>query len=84
MEFQPSKNSNSSACLLEATLQGLGIAQWPDFISAPATTSGDLVTVLPQFTIQTWGIFLTHAEQRCLNRRMRLFGKEIKQTCLNA
>ncbi len=81
-QFQPFLNSNSGVFLLEATLSGLGIARLPDFVASNAQAAGELVPVLPSLTIPDSGIFLVHAENRRLNRRMRLFAEEIKQACL--
>jgi DNA-binding transcriptional LysR family regulator len=82
VEFQPSLNSNSGEFLLNATIDGLGIANMPDFICAPAIAAGELVPILPKLVVDEWGIFLLHAEDRRLNRRMRLFSDEMEFACL--
>lgn len=82
-EFQPFLNSNSGVFLLEATLNGLGIARLPDFVSSKAQTAGHLVPVLSGINIPEVGIYLAHAQNRRLNRRMRLFAEEIKKACLS-
>lgn len=82
MEFQPTLNSNSGMFLLELALRGVGIARLPDFIAAPFLDSGELVPILPKLSIPKWGIFLVHAEDRRLNRRMRLFAEEITSACI--
>lgn len=82
LEFQPFLNSNSGMFLLDATLKGLGIGRLPDFIAKPALAAGHLVPVLPDLQIQTWGIYLIHAENRRWNRRMRLFAEHIKAACV--
>lgn len=81
-EFQPFVNSNSGVFLLEATLKDLGIGRLPDFIASGALAAGHLVPVLSGLNVPDWGIYLVHAEDRRLNRRMRLFAEEMKQTCL--
>ena len=83
LEFQPFLNSNSGVFLLEATLKGLGIARLPDFVAAQAQAAGRLVPVLTGLTIPDLGIYLVHADNRRLNRRMRFFAEEIKQACLS-
>ncbi len=83
LEFQPFLNSNSGVFLLEATLKSLGIARLPDFVAAQAQAAGHLVPVLTGLTIPDLGIYLVHADDRRLNRRMRLFAEEIKQACLS-
>lgn len=83
LEFQPYLNSNSGLFLLNATLQGMGIGRLPDFIAKNASKSGELVHILPDIEIPTWGIYLIHAENRRLNRRMRLFSEEMKRACLS-
>ncbi|MGJ8570705.1 MAG: LysR family transcriptional regulator [Hoeflea sp.] len=82
IEFQPALNTNSGKFLLDATLKGLGIARLPDFISASFTASGRLSQLLPNMIVPEWGIFLLHAENRRLNRRMRLFAEEMKLACM--
>ena len=81
--FQPLLNSNSGMFLLSASISGLGIVNLPDFISMPAINSGELVPVLTHIIQPEWGIFLVHAENRRLNRRMRLFAQEMKSGQLN-
>ena len=71
LEFQPFLNTNSGIFLLEATLNGLGIGRLPDFITSDALAAGDLVPVLPDLALPKAGIYLVHAEDRRLNRRMR-------------
>jgi DNA-binding transcriptional LysR family regulator len=83
LEFQPFLNSNNGVFLLEAAIKGLGIARLPDFITSEAIAAGHLIPVLPDVAIQSWGIYLVHAEDRRLNRRMRLFAEEIKRACLS-
>jgi DNA-binding transcriptional LysR family regulator len=78
-EFQPFLNSNSGVFLLEATLKGLGIVRLPDFVASEAQAAGRLVPVLTGIAIPELRIYLVHAENRRLNRRMRLFAEEIKQ-----
>ena len=81
-EFPPFLNSNSGLFLLDAVRSGLGIARLPHFIAAGAEASGEVVRVLPEVCIPKWGIYLAHAEDRRLNRRMRLFADEMKKACL--
>ncbi len=82
IDFQPALNSNSGEFLLKAALQGLGIVRLPNFIVSSAIKSGKLVAVLPNVEMEIWGVFLIHAEDRRLNRRMRLFAEEMKIACL--
>jgi len=79
--FQPTLNSNSGTFLLDAAVAGLGLARLPDFITAPAIASGELAPVLQNLSVPDWGIFLVHAEDRRLNRRMRLFSEEMNIAC---
>jgi DNA-binding transcriptional LysR family regulator len=83
IEFQPGLNSNSDDFLLKAAEQGLGIARLPDFISEKAFASGSLAPILPNLGVPLWGIYLLHAEDRRLNRRMRLFAEEMEAACLD-
>ena len=81
IDFNPSLNSNSGQFLFEATLQGQGISNLPDFIFGETLETGKLIHVLPQYQISEFSIYLVHSEQRQLNRRMRLFAAEIKEAC---
>lgn len=83
LEFQPFLNSNSGVFLLQAALKGLGIARLPGFITSDALAAGHLIPVLPELAVLDWGIYLVHAEDRRLNRRMRLFSEKISQLCLS-
>lgn len=80
-EFQPFLNSNSGVFLVDATRRGLGIGRFPDFIATDAVASGELVPVSFDLTVPEWGVYLIHAEDRRLNRRMRLFAEEMKKAC---
>ncbi len=82
-EFQPFLNSNSGVFLLEAALKGLGIGRLPDFIASGALAAGHIVPVMSSISVPDWSIYLLHAEDRRLNRRMRLFAEEVKQACLS-
>ncbi|WP_246211039.1 LysR family transcriptional regulator [Vogesella oryzae] len=54
---------NSGAALLDAALQGLGLVQLPDYYVAPHLESGQLVAVLPGYTLQD-GIWATYPRSR--------------------
>ncbi len=83
IEFVPSLNSNSGQFLLNATLNGQGIANLPDFILKDSFESGELLPVLAQHKIANYFIYLAHAEHRRINRRMRLFSQAMKDVCMN-
>jgi DNA-binding transcriptional LysR family regulator len=61
-------------------MQGQGIANLPDFILGDTVETGKLIPILPQYEIPEFSIYLVHSELRQLNRRMRLFSKELKET----
>lgn len=79
--FQASMNSNSGMFLLEAAVNGLGIARLPDFICKPAVDAGKVVPLLDNYQSPALQVYLIHAEDRRLNRRMRLFAEEIEKAC---
>jgi DNA-binding transcriptional LysR family regulator len=81
IEFQPALNSNSGTFLAGAAEQGLGIVLAPDFLVQRQLDQGTLVKVLADIEIQDRGIFLVHAEDRRINKRMRLFSDEMKTAC---
>jgi DNA-binding transcriptional LysR family regulator len=81
VDFQPYLNSNSGVFLLEAARNGMGIAKLPDFLSVGALADGTLVPVLPEIAVPDSAICLVHAENRRLNRRMRIFIDEMAHAC---
>ena len=80
-EFSPSLNSNSGQFLFDATLQGQGIANLPDFILGDALEMGKLVPILSEISVPDFFIYLIHSDKRRINRRMRLFSQEMKLVC---
>jgi DNA-binding transcriptional LysR family regulator len=82
LEFHPSLNSNNGTFLLNAAEQGFGVARLPDFVCSKSINAGRLLPILTDLPVQEWGIYIIHAEDRRLNRRMRLFTEEIKAACL--
>ena len=83
LEFNPYLNSNSGIFLLDATVKGLGISRLPDFIVKQALNKKQLVKVLPDVKMPSWGIYLLHADNRQMNKRMRVFFEEMKSACLS-
>ena len=81
LEFSPALNSNSGQFLFNATVQGQGIANLPDFILGNAFETGQLVALLPQYQIADYFICLLRSENRRINRRMRMFSQEIIAAC---
>ena len=71
IRFQPALNSNCGPFLVDAAVQGLGIARLPDFLSQEAVASGDIVQILPDTRICPWTIRIVYSPHRRLNRRMR-------------
>ncbi|MFK5978050.1 MAG: LysR family transcriptional regulator [Rhizobiaceae bacterium] len=82
IEFQPVLNSNSGVFLLEAAKNGIGIARLPDFICEHSIHAGEVVAILPDLTVSDGGIYLVHAKDRRINRRMRLFAETLEAACL--
>ena len=75
--FQSAMSCNSGLFLIDATLRSLGICRLPDFVAQAHVDRGELVEVLPKVAYSDLGIYLIHAENRRLNKRMRLFSDEI-------
>jgi len=81
IEFSPALNSNSGRFLLDAMLEGVGIARLPDFILAGAPQDAELVSVLPEIGIPDLGVFVTHSANRRLTRRMRALIEVLERSC---
>ncbi len=66
--------TNNSDMMVEACLQGLGVAQLPIFSVASYLKSGKLVRVLPEYeTYPERGIYAVFPQNRHLSTRVRLF-----------
>lgn len=81
IDFQPALNSNNGPFLLQAAVDGLGIARLPDFIVGDAVTNGQLTPVVPQAQVAPWGIRLVYSANRRLNKRMRAFIVTLQSEC---
>ena len=73
IKFSPTISSNSGQFLGEAALNNIGISMLPDFIADKYIDTGQLKTILPQYSLSPYEIYLTHLGSRRLNRRMRSF-----------
>ena len=83
LEFSPYLNSNSGLFLLDATVNGLGISRLPDFIVKQALKKKELIQILPELKMPSWGIYLLHSGNRQMNKRMRVFFEEMKNACIS-
>jgi DNA-binding transcriptional LysR family regulator len=82
IKFPPFINSNSGEFLLNAAIEEMGIVKLPDFLVGPQVTQGKLIQLLPDLLMPDLGIFLIHSPGRRMNKRMRLFSKELEAACL--
>ncbi|MGJ0577935.1 LysR family transcriptional regulator [Xenorhabdus bovienii] len=57
-------SANESTVLMEATLQGAGIAMQPYYSAAPYLISGQLVELLPDYQPQAMGIYGIYASRQ--------------------
>ena len=78
IKFSPTMSSNSGQFLGEAALNNIGISMLPDFIADKYIDTGQLKTILPQYSLSPYEIYLTHLGSRRLNRRMRAFSSAIE------
>ena len=78
IKFSPTISSNSGQFLGEAALNNIGISMLPDFIADKYIDTGQLKTILPQFSLSPYEIYLTHLGSRRLNRRMRAFSSALE------
>jgi len=70
--------ANDFLTLLEAALEGQGLAQVPEPIAAAALAAGRLVHVLEPFAPLTPGVFLYHPHRRQVTPKLRAFIDHIK------
>lgn len=66
-------DANSGEALLQAGLRGLGIALQPTFIAADALRNGDMVQLLPDWTIPDIAVHAVYPHRRHLTSKVRLF-----------
>ena len=78
IKFSPTMSSNSGQFLGEAALNNIGISMLPDFIANKYIDTGQLKTILPQYSLSPYEIYLTHLGSRRLNRRMRAFSSALE------
>ena len=78
IKFSPTISSNSGQFLGEAALHNIGISMLPDFIADKYIDTGQLKTILPQYSLSPYEIYLTHLGSRRLNRRMRVFSSALE------
>ena len=78
IKFSPTISSNSGQFLGEAALNNIGISMLPDFIADKYLDTGQLKTILPQYSLSPYEIYLTHLGSRRLNRRMRAFSSALE------
>lgn len=66
--------ANTAEMLLEACLQGIGIALLPAFSAEAHLKSGDLIALFPQYsTFPELGIYALYPQNRYLSTRTKLF-----------
>jgi DNA-binding transcriptional LysR family regulator len=83
VDIKPSMNTNSGVFMRDAAITGRFIVGLPEFIAASAVDKGELVQVLTDWRLPGGSIDLVYAENRQLNRRMRLFVQEMEHACMH-
>lgn len=66
-------SANDATALLQAVLAQAGIAMLPTYMVAPLLTSGELVVVLPDYTLKAMGIYGVYASRRQMPLIVRSF-----------
>lgn len=68
---------------LDASLMGLGISYYPRFLVEKHVVQGELVQLLPTFTVEEASIYLFYADQSLQSHRVRKFVEFLKQKAQN-
>jgi DNA-binding transcriptional LysR family regulator len=71
--------ANDFPTILGAALEGIGLAQLPEPITAAHVADGRLIRVLDTFAPMTPGMFLFHPGQRQVSPKLRAFIDHVKQ-----
>jgi DNA-binding transcriptional LysR family regulator len=66
-------SANEATVLLQAVRAHAGIAMLPTYLVAPLITAGELVVVLPEYTLDTMGIHGVYASRRQMPLIVRSF-----------
>jgi DNA-binding transcriptional LysR family regulator len=64
---------NNSDAIADVLLQGLGICQMPTFIVSQYLASGELVSLLEEFSLPNHSIYAVYPERRHLPTKVRVF-----------
>ena len=64
---------NDFRSLLQACIDGVGIAQIPQPLALPALRDGHLKTVLPDYMLDGWQLFIHYPSRKQLPARVRAF-----------
>ena len=70
--------ANDYPTLLDAAVQGVGLAQVPEPIAAASLAAGELVSVLERFAPMTPGVFLYYPGHRQIMPKLRAFIDHVK------
>lgn len=81
LDFKPALNSNCGPFLLASAENGCGIAQLPDFIVSEAISQKKLISLLPNYSIAEFGIFVVYSENRRITNRMRALIDALTAAC---
>ncbi|OOR99198.1 LysR family transcriptional regulator [Haemophilus paracuniculus] len=74
LKYKPTANiqSNNGTSLVQMTKNGLGIANLPLFLIAPALATGELVQILPDHAQQPFDISLLYPNRRYLSPKVKV------------
>src|SRR5262245_17959606 len=70
--------ANDYPTLLDAAVQGVGLAQVPEPVAAASLAAGELVSVLERFAPMTPGVFLYYPGHRQIMPKLRAFIDHVK------
>ena len=65
--------SNNGDVLVEAAIEGAGLALQPTFIASKALNTGKLVIVLPEYEPNPLGLYAVYAHKKLLPHKIRCF-----------
>jgi DNA-binding transcriptional LysR family regulator len=72
--LRPALYANSAGMMLDACIEGVGVAILPHFSCADALASGRLVRLLPEFdTVPDLGIYVVYPDKRFVPLKVRSF-----------
>ncbi|WP_070967832.1 LysR family transcriptional regulator [Vibrio sonorensis] len=79
IEVRSRFRANNSVAVLNSALAGTGIAYLPDYITQKALHTGELVRLLPEWTMDILKVWVLYKKEQALSPRIRSFIEQLNR-----